>query len=242
MFCVFRRIVPPLAAIILLCTFILPEMGSGPQWNLTVSHHADKCKRNWWRNLLFVHNYFGFENMVSPNLTPGTPKSGFARYTWATVSFFHSVWLTPITWASILNFSSSHHFWCTSCSSGPCMAPACSLEWLLRQRWPVTPRPSRKTSVFLYIPEYREFYLGDNSVHPAGREMNVSVFVWFQGESDVRHRQLLLHHSIPQVNLLRHRYLFRFSSPTVREILSREIVVPKNRLDRHFDIPFLRSR
>ncbi|KAK6620386.1 hypothetical protein RUM44_006787 [Polyplax serrata] len=57
------RIVPPLAAIILLCTFILPEMGSGPQWNLTVSHHADKCKRNWWRNLLFVHNYFGFENM-----------------------------------------------------------------------------------------------------------------------------------------------------------------------------------
>lgn len=38
-------------------------MGSGPQWNLVVGHHADICKKNWWRNLLFIHNYFGFSNM-----------------------------------------------------------------------------------------------------------------------------------------------------------------------------------
>uniref|UniRef100_A0A1I8Q534 Nose resistant-to-fluoxetine protein N-terminal domain-containing protein n=1 Tax=Stomoxys calcitrans TaxID=35570 RepID=A0A1I8Q534_STOCA len=57
------RIVPPLAALILFCTFILPMMGSGPQWNLVVGHHADICKQNWWRNLLFIHNYFGFGNM-----------------------------------------------------------------------------------------------------------------------------------------------------------------------------------
>ncbi|XP_046985969.1 nose resistant to fluoxetine protein 6-like [Schistocerca americana] len=57
------RLVPNLATIILFCTFLLPWMGSGPQWNLVVRHHSDICKKNWWRNLLFIHNYFGFENM-----------------------------------------------------------------------------------------------------------------------------------------------------------------------------------
>lgn len=59
------RIVPTLGALILFCTFVLPLIGSGPQWNLVVSHHATICKSYWWRNLLFIHNYFGFENMVS---------------------------------------------------------------------------------------------------------------------------------------------------------------------------------
>lgn len=59
------RIVPTLGALILFCTFILPLIGSGPQWNLVVTHHATICKSYWWRNLLFIHNYFGFENMVS---------------------------------------------------------------------------------------------------------------------------------------------------------------------------------
>lgn len=57
--------VPAMAAIILTCTFLLPELGAGPQWNLTVNHHAEKCKQYWWRNFLFIHNYFGFNDMVS---------------------------------------------------------------------------------------------------------------------------------------------------------------------------------
>ncbi|KAH8305318.1 hypothetical protein KR044_002142, partial [Drosophila immigrans] len=57
------RIVPPLAALILFCTYVLPMWGSGPQWNLVVGHHADICKQHWWRNLLFIHNYFGFSEM-----------------------------------------------------------------------------------------------------------------------------------------------------------------------------------
>lgn len=59
------RIVPTLGALILFCTYVLPVIGSGPQWNLVVSHHAIICKKYWWRNLLFIHNYFGFEKMVS---------------------------------------------------------------------------------------------------------------------------------------------------------------------------------
>lgn len=59
----YLRIMPPLAFLIAFCTFILPMLGSGPQWNLVVTHHSDICKKYWWRNLLFVHNWFGFSNM-----------------------------------------------------------------------------------------------------------------------------------------------------------------------------------
>ncbi|XP_053696128.1 O-acyltransferase like protein-like [Sabethes cyaneus] len=57
------RIIPPLGALILFCTFVLPFLGSGPQWNLVVTNHGDICKEFWWRNMLFIHNYFGFKNM-----------------------------------------------------------------------------------------------------------------------------------------------------------------------------------
>ncbi|RZF42114.1 hypothetical protein LSTR_LSTR006707 [Laodelphax striatellus] len=57
------RLLPTLGALILFCTFILPWMGSGPYWNLVVKHHAELCKVSWWKNMLFIHNYFGFKNM-----------------------------------------------------------------------------------------------------------------------------------------------------------------------------------
>ncbi|XP_034950941.1 nose resistant to fluoxetine protein 6 isoform X2 [Chelonus insularis] len=57
------RLIPTLGALILFCTFVMPFIGSGPQWNLVVTHHAEICKKTWWRNLLFIHNYFGFEKM-----------------------------------------------------------------------------------------------------------------------------------------------------------------------------------
>lgn len=60
----FLRIVPTLAALVLFCTFIFPELGQGPQWNLVVNKHAEICKQNWWRNFLFIHNYYGFSEMV----------------------------------------------------------------------------------------------------------------------------------------------------------------------------------
>ncbi|XP_049535745.1 nose resistant to fluoxetine protein 6-like [Anopheles darlingi] len=57
------RIMPPLGALILFCTFVLPFLGTGPLWNLVVTNHGTICKRYWWRNMLFIHNYFGFQNM-----------------------------------------------------------------------------------------------------------------------------------------------------------------------------------
>ncbi|KAF7287125.1 hypothetical protein GWI33_002502 [Rhynchophorus ferrugineus] len=57
------RIVPTFAALIAFCTFILPWMNDGPMWNMVVTHHSSICKQYWWRNLLFIHNYFGFKDM-----------------------------------------------------------------------------------------------------------------------------------------------------------------------------------
>ncbi|XP_056642944.1 O-acyltransferase like protein [Diorhabda sublineata] len=57
------RILPTFMALIAFCTFILPHIDSGPLWNLVVTHHSDICKKYWWRNLLFIHNYFGFKDM-----------------------------------------------------------------------------------------------------------------------------------------------------------------------------------
>ncbi|XP_066254847.1 nose resistant to fluoxetine protein 6-like [Euwallacea similis] len=57
------RIVPTLAALIGFCTFVLPWLNDGPMWNLVVTHHSNICKKYWWRNLLFIHNYFGFKDM-----------------------------------------------------------------------------------------------------------------------------------------------------------------------------------
>ncbi|PNF21733.1 hypothetical protein B7P43_G10363 [Cryptotermes secundus] len=59
----YLRFTPSLAAVILFCTYIMDHLGSGPQWNLVVKRHSDICQTNMWRNFLFIHNYFGFEEM-----------------------------------------------------------------------------------------------------------------------------------------------------------------------------------
>lgn len=59
------RILPTFSFLIMFCTLILPWTNAGPLWKSVVTHHSDICKNNWWKNVLFIHNYFGFENMVS---------------------------------------------------------------------------------------------------------------------------------------------------------------------------------
>lgn len=61
------RILPNLMTVILFCTFVLPFLGSGPLWPLVVNHHSELCKQHMWRNMLFIHNYFGFKDMVRTN-------------------------------------------------------------------------------------------------------------------------------------------------------------------------------
>lgn len=57
------RVMPPVAALMIFGTFILPLMGSGPQWPMLIDDQVEICKKNWWRNFLMIHNWFGFENI-----------------------------------------------------------------------------------------------------------------------------------------------------------------------------------
>jgi hypothetical protein len=61
------RIVPSIVFLILFCTFILPLFGSGPMWNLVVTSHADICRKYWWRNLVFLQNWFGYNSICLTN-------------------------------------------------------------------------------------------------------------------------------------------------------------------------------
>lgn len=57
------RVVPPMAALMIFGTFILPIISDGPQWGMLINNQAELCKRNWWRNFFMIHNWFGFENI-----------------------------------------------------------------------------------------------------------------------------------------------------------------------------------
>ncbi|XP_011558480.3 nose resistant to fluoxetine protein 6 [Plutella xylostella] len=57
------RLFPLFLSLMLFCTYILPDVNSGPQWNLVVEEHSRVCEKNMWKSFLFIHNYFGFEDM-----------------------------------------------------------------------------------------------------------------------------------------------------------------------------------
>lgn len=63
----YLRFIPLIAVLILFSIFILPLLGSGPLWNRAINYQSDLCKQTWWRSLLMIHNWFGFENICMEN-------------------------------------------------------------------------------------------------------------------------------------------------------------------------------
>jgi hypothetical protein len=57
------RVIPPMAALIIFVTFILPQLSNGPLSNMTILTQAQICKQTGWRNLLLIHNWFNFEKV-----------------------------------------------------------------------------------------------------------------------------------------------------------------------------------
>ncbi|XP_047989519.1 nose resistant to fluoxetine protein 6-like [Leguminivora glycinivorella] len=57
------RLFPLFLSLMLFCTYVLPDVNNGPQWNLVVEEHSRICEKNMWKSFLFIHNYFGFEEM-----------------------------------------------------------------------------------------------------------------------------------------------------------------------------------
>lgn len=67
--CIHFRLTATLVTVMLICTKYLPEMNSGPMWNMVIGRHSELCYENWWRNLLYIQNLFGFMNMVKMTAT-----------------------------------------------------------------------------------------------------------------------------------------------------------------------------
>lgn len=38
-------------------------MGDGPIWNSRISVEQERCENSWWKNLLYINNYFGNEQL-----------------------------------------------------------------------------------------------------------------------------------------------------------------------------------
>jgi hypothetical protein len=56
---------PSLGVVVLIFAFILPHLGSGPQWPLMVNENGKFCASNGWRNVLFIQNFYRAEDMVN---------------------------------------------------------------------------------------------------------------------------------------------------------------------------------
>jgi len=62
------RLTPSLLAVILFYGYIAEEIGSGPLWSQLVGTNAEMCRRNSWANLLYIQNFFDFQEMVRKSL------------------------------------------------------------------------------------------------------------------------------------------------------------------------------
>lgn len=61
----FLRLALPLVVVLLFYAFLWEHLGTGPQWSSVVDKNADLCKESMWKNLLFIQNFYPFEDAVS---------------------------------------------------------------------------------------------------------------------------------------------------------------------------------
>ncbi|GLH06368.1 uncharacterized protein GBIM_11901, partial [Gryllus bimaculatus] len=59
------KLTPALVALVLFYGYVFEHLGQGPQWGRVVQQNADICKRNMWRNVLYIQNFFPFEDMCA---------------------------------------------------------------------------------------------------------------------------------------------------------------------------------
>ncbi|XP_050439063.1 uncharacterized protein LOC126844723 isoform X3 [Adelges cooleyi] len=51
------RLLPVDIIVLLLFVGLLPHMGDGPLWKLYAVSEAEKCRKNWWKKILFIDTY-----------------------------------------------------------------------------------------------------------------------------------------------------------------------------------------
>nr|CAD7256295.1 unnamed protein product [Timema shepardi] len=61
----FIRLTPALMSLVVFYAYIWEHLGNGPLWNKVVKRNADLCKVSMWRNMLYVQNFYPFEEMCA---------------------------------------------------------------------------------------------------------------------------------------------------------------------------------
>ncbi|KAJ8713965.1 hypothetical protein PYW08_007585 [Mythimna loreyi] len=57
------RLIVAFAVVIFYVCAVYPHTGTGPLWIRGAGHDTELCRKNWWVNLLMLHNYIDTENM-----------------------------------------------------------------------------------------------------------------------------------------------------------------------------------
>lgn len=60
----YLRMTPSMMAVIAFSATLLPYLASGPQWTESITMFNGWCRKNWWVNALYLHNFVNTENMV----------------------------------------------------------------------------------------------------------------------------------------------------------------------------------
>ncbi|KAE8750256.1 hypothetical protein FOCC_FOCC003064 [Frankliniella occidentalis] len=61
------RLTPTLGIVTVAYAYVLEHIGTGPLWGQLVEENARICREHMWRNLLYVHNLWPFEQMCAPH-------------------------------------------------------------------------------------------------------------------------------------------------------------------------------
>ncbi|XP_037029631.1 O-acyltransferase like protein-like [Bradysia coprophila] len=64
----FIRLFPSMVAAISFSAWILPYLGSGPQWGPLIEENSDLCQESFWKSIFFVQNFFPAQEQCSPHL------------------------------------------------------------------------------------------------------------------------------------------------------------------------------
>ncbi|XP_034240171.1 nose resistant to fluoxetine protein 6-like [Thrips palmi] len=61
------RLTPTLGLVTVAYAYVLEHIGTGPLWGQLVEENGRICREHMWRNLLYVHNLWPFEQMCAPH-------------------------------------------------------------------------------------------------------------------------------------------------------------------------------
>ncbi|KAK6637584.1 hypothetical protein RUM44_008006 [Polyplax serrata] len=57
------RIAPVYLLVIFFYAHFLEHLGTGPVWKMRVGREAERCRKNWWTNFLFINNYINTDSL-----------------------------------------------------------------------------------------------------------------------------------------------------------------------------------